>query len=265
MKTDGGRLLERMGQAAPAEHARLGSRRRLLFSVFATALTIERTQKSFPPGTGARFHVTIAELSRPDGFVHGVVTASNLIGIVALSLFAAAVAGEYSQGTLRNLLVRQPRRARLLSGKFLALAVFFGIAIVLAVLVAAGAAFALGPGKGIDTSAWTSAAGLTDLWHTILHIYLASIGYGVLGTALAVVLRSPALAVAVGVAYAIPVEAIIVRLWDNSDRWRPGQLLSALAHGGSSTTSYVRTLAVLTAYAAVVASGTLFLFQRRDV
>ena len=51
----------------------------LLFSVFATALTIERTRKSFPPGTGTRFHVTIAQLSRPDGFVHGVLTASNLI------------------------------------------------------------------------------------------------------------------------------------------------------------------------------------------
>jgi len=73
----------------------------LLFSVFATALTIERTQMSFPPGTGARFHVTIAQLSRPDGFVHGVITASNLIGIVALCVFAGAVASEYSQGTLR--------------------------------------------------------------------------------------------------------------------------------------------------------------------
>ncbi len=237
----------------------------LLFSVFATALTIERTQKSFPPGTGARFHVTIAELSRPDGFVHGVLTASNLIGIVALCLFAAAVAGEYSQGTLRNLLVRQPRRTQLLTGKFLALAVFFGIAILLAVLVAAGVAFALGPGKGIDTSAWTSGTGLSDLWHTILHIYLASIGYGVLGTALAVVLRSPALAVAIGVAYVLPVEAIIGRLWDSGNRWLPGQLLSALAHGGSSTASYAHALAVLTAYTAVVAAGTLVLFQRRDV
>jgi hypothetical protein len=80
---------------------------------------------------------------------------------------------------------------------------------VLAVAAAAGVAFALGPSKGIDTSAWTSSTGLGDLGRTILHIYLASMGYGVLGTALAIILRSPALAVAVGVAYALPGEAII--------------------------------------------------------
>lgn len=236
----------------------------LLFSVFATALTIERTQKSFAPGTGARFHVTIAQLSQPNGFVHGVITASNLIGIVALCLFAGAMASEYSQGTLRNLLVRQPRRSRLLAGKFLALAVFFGIAIVLAVAVAAGIAFALGPSKGINTSAWTTAIGLNDLGQTILHIFLASIGYGILGTALAIVLRSPALAVAIGVAYTLPGEAIINRLWNSGDRWLPGQLLSVLAHGGTNTTSYKHALITLTVYAAVAAAGTFVLFQRRD-
>jgi len=236
----------------------------LLFSVFATALTIERAEKSFPPGIGARFHVTIAQLSQPDGFVHGVITASNLIGIVALCLFAGALASEYSQGTLRNLLVCQPRRSQLLSGKFLALAVFFGIAIVLAVAVAAGVAFALGPSKGINTSAWTTSTGLGDLGQTILHIYLASIGYGILGTALAILLRSPALAVAAGVAYALPGEAIINRLWNSGERWLPGQLLSALAHGGTGTTSYAHALITLSIYAAIAATGTLVLFQWRD-
>lgn len=236
----------------------------LLFSVFATALTIERTQRSLPPGTGARFHVTVAQLSRPDGFVHGVLTASNLIGIAALCLLASAVASEYSHGTIRNLLVFEPRRAQLLSSKLLALALFFGVAIVLAVAVAAGIAFALGPSKGINTSAWTGRTGLADFGQTILHIYLASIGYAILGTALAILLRSRALAVAIGVAYALPGEAIINRLWDSGDRWLPGQLLSALAHGGTDAASYSRALITLSIYAVIVAAGTLILFQRRD-
>jgi ABC-type transport system involved in multi-copper enzyme maturation permease subunit len=236
----------------------------LLFTVFATVLTIERTQKSFPPGTGERFHITIAQLSRPDGLVHGVTTASNLIGIVALSLFAAAFASEYSQGTLQNLLVRQPRRAQFLSGKFLALAAFYGIAILLAIGVAAGVSFALAPSKGINTSAWTSNTGLNHLGQTILHVYLASIGYGILGTALAILLRSPALAVAIGVAYALPGEAVINRLWDSGDHWLPGQLLNALAHGGSNSTTYAHALAILTLYAVLTAVGTTVLFERRD-
>jgi ABC-type transport system involved in multi-copper enzyme maturation permease subunit len=237
----------------------------LLFSVFATVITIERTQRSFPPGQGHRFHVTIAQLSQPDGLVRGVVEISNLLGIVALCLFAGASASEYSQGTLRNLLVREPRRVHLLSGKFLALALFFAVAVVLAIGVAAAVAFALAPSKGIDTSAWTSATGLNDLGQSILHVYLASIGYGILGTALAIILRSPPLAIALGVAYALPGEAIIDTLWDNGDRWLPGQLLSALAHGGTSSASYAHALVTLTIYTTIAATATLLLFRRRDV
>ncbi len=237
----------------------------LLFTVFATVLTIERAQTSFPPGTQTRFHVTIAALSRPDGLVHGVLTLSNLLGIVALCLFASAIASEYSQGTLRNLLVRQPQRAKLLSGKFAALATFLVIAIALAVGLAAGVAFALAPSKGIDTSAWTSSSGLNELAHTMAHVYFASIGYGLLGTALAIVLRSPALAVAIGVAYALPGEAIVGKLWDAGDHWLPGELLNALAHGGTTNTTYSRALVTLLIYGGITAIGTLTVFQRQDI
>jgi ABC-2 type transport system permease protein len=237
----------------------------LLFTVLATVFTIERATKTLIPGArGHGFRVTVAQLSQPDGLVRGVVDVSNLVGIVALCLFAGAVATEYSQGTLRNLLVRQPRRMQLLTGKFLALALFIGLAVVLAIGIATGVAFALAPAKGIHTSAWTSSTGLGDFGQSILHVYLACIGYGILGTALAVVLRSPAVAIALGVAYALPGEAIINALWSNGDRWLPAQLLSALAHGGTSSVSYAHALVTLAVYAAIVATGTLLLFQRRD-
>ncbi|HYB31291.1 MAG TPA: ABC transporter permease subunit [Solirubrobacteraceae bacterium] len=238
----------------------------LLFTVLATVFTIERAVNTLQPGFhGHGFRVTVAQLSQPDGLVHGVVDVSNLVGIVALCLFAGATASEYSQGTLRNLLIRQPRRAELLSGKFLALALFIALAVLLAIAVAAGVAFALAPGKGIHTSAWTSSTGLNDLWHSILHVYLACVGYGILGTALAVLLRSPGVAIALGVAWVLPIEAIITgAIWSNGDRWLPGQLLSALAHGGNSSSSYAHALVTLTVYAVLTAIGTLLLFQRRD-
>ena len=47
-------------------------------------------------------------------------------------------------------------------------------------------------------------------------------------------------------------------------RWLPGQLLSALAHGGTSSASYGHALVTLTIYALVVGAGTLLLFQMRD-
>jgi ABC-type transport system involved in multi-copper enzyme maturation permease subunit len=238
----------------------------LFFSAIATFFTLQRAVKFVQPGFhGHGFRITVAELSQPNGLVHGIVDVSSLFGVVALALFAGATATEYSLGTLRNLLVRQPARIKLLCGKFLALALFVLIALVLAFAVAAAIAFAVGPGKGVDTSAWTSSTGLNDTLQALFHVYLTTLGYGVLGTALAVVLRSPAVAITLGIAYALPGEAIIVNaLWSNGDRWLPGQLLDAVAHGGNSSSSYSRALLIVVIYAVIAAAGTLALFQRRD-
>ncbi|MGO9956958.1 MAG: ABC transporter permease [Solirubrobacteraceae bacterium] len=238
----------------------------LLFTVLITVFTIERAVKTIEPGfRGHGLRLTVAQLSQPDGLVRGFVDAGTLIGIVALCLFAGATASEYNQRTLSNLLVREPRRTQLLVGKYLALALFMAIAIVLAFAVASGFAFALAPGKGVDTSAWTSSTGLNDLGQSFLHVYLACLGYGIFGTGLAVLLRSPGVAIGLGVAWIIPAEAIITAIWSNGDRWLPGQLLTALAHGGNSDSSYRHSIVLLAVYAAVAAAGTLALFARRDV
>ena len=101
----------------------------VFFSAIATFFTFNRAVKTLQPGFhGHGFRITVAQLSQPNGLVHGIVDVSTLFGVVALALFAGATATEYSQGTLRNLLVREPRRVRLLSGKFLALALFALIA-----------------------------------------------------------------------------------------------------------------------------------------
>ena len=56
-------------------------------------------------------------LSQSDGFVRMMSNASEFLGIVALGIAAFAVASEYTAGTIRNLLVREPHRLRLLAGK----------------------------------------------------------------------------------------------------------------------------------------------------
>jgi ABC-2 type transport system permease protein len=238
----------------------------LFFALLATIFTIERavrTPELFNERHGIR--VTFAILEQPDGLTHGIVDVSGLIGIVALCLFAGAFATEYSQGTMRNLLVREPRRARLLAGKFLALAVFIAIAVVLEIVVSSAVAFLLAPGRGIKTAAWTSGTGLADLGQATLHVYLASVGYGLLGAAVGVLLRSPGVAIGTAVAYILPGEAIIVgAIWSNGDHWLPGQLLDALAHGGNGNSSYSHALVTLAVYMAAVAAGTLWIFRRRD-
>ena len=109
------------------------------------------------------------------------------------------------------------------------------MALILAFAVGAVIAFAVGPGKGVDTSAWTSSTGLNDTFQALLHVYLTTLAYGVLGTALAVILRSPAVAIALGIAYALPGEAIINSAHPDQ-RWIPGcrcSWLSAVAHWGN--------------------------------
>ena len=65
------------------------------------------------------------------GVVFGFQQVATLLGIIALCVFAAQTAQEYTYGTLRNLLVRQPSRMKVLTGKFLSMAVF-AFALVLA-------------------------------------------------------------------------------------------------------------------------------------
>jgi ABC-2 type transport system permease protein len=239
----------------------------LFFAVIATVFTVERAVRvfnPFQPHHGIR--VTYAQLEAPDGLVHGVVDVSPLIGIVALCLFAAAFAGEFSQATIRNLLVREPRRVRLLAGKFLALAVFIGLAVVLEILVSSAVALVLAPSRGIATGAWTSSTGLNDMFQAALHTFLASIGYGVLGAAFGVAFRSPGVSIGLAVAYVIPIEAIVVGvIWSNGSNWLPGRLLSALAQGGTSDATYGHALVTLAVYVVVIGAGTLAVFARRDV
>ena len=90
------------------------------------------------------------------------------MGIVMLGIFAAAFGSEYTTGALRNLLVREPRRVQFLAGKYLALLVFGAVVILLASALSIVLALALAPGKGIDTSAWTSSTGLADTWRADL-------------------------------------------------------------------------------------------------
>jgi ABC-2 type transport system permease protein len=232
------------------------------FTALFTVLGIENATNQ--PGRRG-FHVSIAELSKPDGLVHGITRAGTLMGIVMLGIFAAAFGSEYTTGALRNLLVREPRRVRLLAGKYLALLVFGVVVILAASAVSIVLALSLAPSKGIDTSAWTSATGLADTWRAIWHLVVAALGFGTVGAALAIIFRSPVVALAIGVAWLLPAEAILSALWSNGQDWLPGQLLGNLVDGGSSSVSLARTGLTLVVYWAIIAVGTAMLFSRRDV
>ena len=209
--------------------------------------------------------VNRASLELPHGLSVGFSSSAGLLGLVALCIFASQTAQEYTHGTLRNLLVRQPRRLTLLLGKFLAMCFFALISVILSAIVSITLAFALSGKAKIVTMAWSTSDARIGVMHTFINVLLSVIAYGTIGMILGLLLRSPISAISIGVAWLLVVENIIAATVKNSGKWMPGQLMNSIAAGGDITASYSHALTILSAYLLVGIAIASVLFRRRDV
>ncbi|MFN8074136.1 MAG: hypothetical protein U0Q15_01805 [Kineosporiaceae bacterium] len=235
----------------------------LLTTVIMTNVTDEPavTRGPRPPGAG----LTTSALEASDGLTHAIGAASGVVGVIALCVAAAAMAALFSTGTLRNLIVRQPHRVRLLVGTHLAIVTLSLAAVAVAAVVSMALSAVLAPGQGIDTSAWFTADAWGETAVALGQVALAAIGYATLGSALGAMLRASVPAVAVSVAWLLPIENILTNTVDGLGRWMPGQLLTAVASGGNETASFGAALGTVSAYIAVAVAAALWLFARRDI
>jgi ABC-2 type transport system permease protein len=200
----------------------------------------------------------------------GVGRASILLGIVAFGISAAQVAQEYSQGTLRQLLVRQPRRVPLLLGKLLAVVSFLLVTLVVASAASFVVAVIAAHLRHVPVNAWFSSAGIGDLLRGLVNLALgvvgfAALGFAALGFAVGQLVRSAVFAVIIGFAWLLPIEGVITRIFPSSARLLPGASLSSLAEGGNSTDGYRLALVVGFAYLVVATIAALVDFSRRDI
>jgi ABC-2 type transport system permease protein len=223
------------------------------------------TAGSSSRGVGGATGPTIDELTSSHGLADALGVSSTLVGVVALAVSAAAWATEYTHGTLRHLLAWEPRRLRLLAGSWIGVAAAIAGSVVVACVIACAAGVVAAGMYGYATSAWFTAQGAAALVAAVGNLAVAAIGWSLFGTVLAVAFRTPAAAIGVGVAYALPVEAILEGVADGMNRWLPGELLTALAVGGNDDVGYGAALATLAAYAALAAGWALWAFQRTDV
>src|ERR1017187_7981672 len=99
----------------------------------------------------ARGDLTLAQLAHASGLSEGLTQSGVLLGAVAFSMAAFQFGGEFSHGTLRNLLVRQPRRSVLMGGKCLAVLSFLVGALAVATMVGICAAFLMAHFRDIPT------------------------------------------------------------------------------------------------------------------
>ena len=214
--------------------------------------------------------ITREVLALPSGISIGFSSSAGLLGIVALCVFAAQTAQEYTYGTLRSLLVREPRRIRLLIGKYLSMGLFALFTVIFSAITSVVLAFALAGTAKVPTDAWSTSDAWTNLFETFLNVLISTFGYGTIGMVLGLLLRSPISSISIGVGWLFIVESILSIAWSPSGNWLPGSLLSVVANGGapigvtdapSYSEAFIRVSAMISAAALV----TGFMFKRRDV
>ena len=187
--------------------------------------------------------------------------AVSFTGTFLFVVFAGTMATEFGRGTVRTMLLRQPRRLSLLAGRLAAVLTFAAVTLAYAQAVTWVAARV----QADNASRWTSVDGLVAAAGDFGAVLVWVTGYAVLGTALAVLLRSVPLTLSVGIAWAGPVEHIIQDAWAPAGRFSPGLLLEAFAAGGADQVTAAQALGRVVPYCVAAAMVAAFLFARRDV
>jgi len=219
---------------------------------------------SLPPGAPGVTFPTRADMESPSGLMAGLAAASSMFGVVTLSLWAVVTAGDYSSGLVRLLVAAEPRRWRLLAGKAIALAIVTAGATTVATVVNIFAVMPAAQAAGISTTAWG-----TDLPSVVVsawtNLFLALCVWGVLGLVIAVLTRSAAVAISIGVGYVLVVESLVKMVKDVPSDWLLGTTLGAVAKGGTASVAYGTALALALGYVTLGLVLAIVVFVRRDV
>ena len=232
------------------------------FAILAVVLRLSRLGGThIGPGTD----LTVAMVAASNGFAPLIIYTAPFLGLVSLAVCAVAVGTEYSNGTLRNLLVRQPARLRLLTGKLLALGSFVTLAVAVSYGIGLVAALLLVPGHGVSTSAWFTAGGVQSLLATAGNLLLATLAWAAYGAVLAIMLRSAAAAISLGLGYLLVGETLLSSVWSGGNQWLPRVLMVALGLGGTPEVAYGRALVLTGIYVVVAIGVAAILFRQRDV
>ena len=219
---------------------------------------------SLPPGAPGVAFPTLAEMESRSGLMAGLAAASSMFGVVTLSLWSVVTAGDYSSGLIRLLVAAEPRRWRLLAGKVVALVIVTAAATTVAAVVNVFAVMPAAGAAGISTPAWG-----TDLVLVVVsawtNLFLALCVWGVLGLVIAVLARSAAVAISIGIGYVLVVESLVKMVKDAPSDWMLGSTLRAVASGGTAPVANGTAVALALGYVTLGLVLAGIVFVRRDV
>jgi hypothetical protein len=245
----------------------------LFFGTFAAALFFNGLITSFiylmidsPQGNGDRGRTITREvLGLAGGSVTGFASIGGLLGIIALCVFAAQSAQEYTYGTLRNLLVRQPRRLTLLMGKYAAMKTFALLLTIINAIVSIAVSVYLSDRATVSTDLWFTSAGWSEIAHTLVNVYISIVFYAIIGITLGIFLRSPISAISIALVWILIIENLIGAVKPETLDWMPGNQFAVIAEGGTPLVSYSHALILGSSYVLLALLVSSFLFTKRDV
>jgi hypothetical protein len=245
----------------------------LFFGTFAAALFFNGLITSFiylmidsPQGNGDRGRTITREvLGLAGGSVTGFASIGGLLGIIALCVFAAQSAQEYTYGTLRNLLVRQPRRLTLLMGKYAAMKTFALLLTIINAIVSIAVSVYLSDRATVSTDLWFTSAGWSEIGHTLVNVYISIVFYAIIGITLGIFLRSPISAISIALVWILIIENLIGAVKPETLDWMPGNQFAVIAEGGTPLVSYSHALILGSSYVLLALLVSSFLFAKRDV
>jgi ABC-type transport system involved in multi-copper enzyme maturation permease subunit len=235
----------------------------VLFTILATTLAIS-TAKPFLQAPDAG--LVLEALIGSGGATAAVIFSVAFSSILVLAAFASSTGNEFTRGTLRAALTHQPRRWALMGGKLAARMTVAAILMALALVVGAATSAIVAPAQDIDTTGWFGVDAVGQAAGDYVRLLGFVVVYALIGTMVAVLVRSTPIALAIGLVWFGPFENVIGegRAW--ADRWFPGLLLRSMLQpdnpGSISTGTVVATLAV---YAAACTGVIAVVMARRDV
>lgn len=215
-------------------------------------------------GDDPRAEISVPALGQAGGATLAISIAATFTSVLVMALFIGMSAGDHSRGTWRAALLQNPNRLRLTMGTFAARTAVTGVLVVVLFVAGALAARVIAPGYDIDTSAWFGTDGLQAAAENLGKACVYALGWGLFGTVVGVLARSVPLGLALGVAWAGPVENALGEDLDFGQRWFPGLLLRQFVGGHSSLTD-AQLGTTLALYALAGVALVALAVTRRDV
>jgi ABC-type transport system involved in multi-copper enzyme maturation permease subunit len=208
---------------------------------------------------------TLARLTGPGGATEAFATAGSFVGFFIFVIFIGVMANEFSSGTFRALVTREPHRGRVVFGKLVGLLIVTAGVIALTEVLCVAGSLLVAPGQHLSTAGWLSLDGLGKGLGDYATVLAGVSAWAMFGTTLGVVFRSAPVALGVGFAWAGPFENIVVDSWKTGFKVFPGQVFGSLMRGGTAELGMSRALLTALAYAALAAMVSLTLVRVRDV